>query len=103
MVRLVVCGHRCCCDCGLAVITEAIAGAVLGLLRTVLGFLPDDMIDYPNVFGIGTTFGNMVGPFDSIAPVHEIVDVLDVSLSVVIPALLVFKLTVWLYGKIPMT
>lgn len=82
-------------------ILDLLVGAVFGLLEWVLSLLPTDSIPWPDVTNFGTTVGEMVGPLDAIVPVAETAAVTVLTVTVVAPGVLVFRLTMWLWGKIP--
>lgn len=75
--------------------------AVFELLTLVLSFLPDDTLNYPDVTSFGSVVGGIVGPFDLLFPVSEVAAVTVLSLTVVAPALLTYRLVMWLWKKIP--
>lgn len=73
----------------------------LGFLSTLLGLLPEDGVSWPDGNGLGSWLGEAMGPMDSVMPVAEMVDVTLLTVNVVFPAMVVFRLTMFIYGKIP--
>jgi hypothetical protein len=83
------------------VITEAIIDGALSFLQFLFSAFPDDSLTYPDLAGIGTTMGNMVGPFNTILPASELAETMGLTLTVVVPAMLVYRLSMFVWGKIP--
>ena len=82
-------------------ITEAIIVALLGLVSFVLSLLPDDTLDWPESSGVAAFFGDIAGPFDVWLPVTETVTVTALTITVVLPALLVYRLAMWVWTLLP--
>jgi len=82
-------------------ITEAVIFLLLTFLTFVLGLLPDDTLSWPEAENIGEFFGNAAGPLDVWFPVSELVAVTTLTLTVVLPAMLVYRLAMWLWTLLP--
>jgi len=83
------------------VIVEAVLRLLMGLVGFLLGLLPDDTVTWPEAENIGEFFGDIAGPFDAWLPVSETVAVTALTLTVVLPALLVYRLSMWLWTLLP--
>lgn len=82
-------------------VTELLIELVLGLVAFLLGLFPDDTVDWPDGQGMGQWVGALVGPLDRMLPLAEIVAVLVVTVTVVMPAMLVYRLAMWLWTILP--
>lgn len=82
-------------------ITEAIVSGGLLLLRGLFDLFPDDSLDYPAVDGFGAMLGDLVGPFDALVPLHELADTLAITVTVLLPGMLVYRGIMFVWGKVP--
>jgi len=83
------------------VITEAVIRALLGLVGFLISLLPNDTVSWPEAESIGAFFGDIAGPFDVWLPVSEMVAVTAITLTVVLPVLFVYRLSMWLWTLLP--
>ena len=73
----------------------------LGLVEWFLSLLPDDSIGWPDASSLGTWLGESMGPMNGVLPVTEMVAIYGIMVNVVIPVTIVYRLSLWTYGKIP--
>lgn len=71
------------------------------LVGFVIGLFPDDSITWPDATGFGGYVGNLVGPLNVWLPIAEVVACLALTLTVVLPALLTYRLAMWLWTLLP--
>lgn len=72
-------------------------------VASLLSFLPDDSISWPSTLGIGTTIGEIAGPADPLLPVAEFALFTELTAQTVLPIYLGYRLSFWLYDKLPFT
>lgn len=82
-------------------IFDAVISWALGSVEWLFSLLPVDTIDWPDVTGFGTWAGLKIGTLNPLIPAEEVSAILVLTVGVVVPAVLIFRLTLWLYGKIP--
>lgn len=82
-------------------ITEAVTVALLFVVEFVVGLLPDDPVSWPSAAGLGEDLGAYAGPLNKVLPLVEFVTMVTVTVTVVLPALIVYKTVMWLWGVVP--
>lgn len=82
-------------------IVELLAGIVFGTLAFVIGLLPSDSVPWPDASAIGPWIGGLVGPLDAMLPVAETITVLVITVTIVLPALLVYRVAMWMWTLLP--
>lgn len=82
-------------------ITEAVLFLLLTVVTFLIGLLPADTVSWPEAESVGAFFGDIAGPFDVWLPVSEAVAVTTLTLTIVLPALLVYRLAMWLWTLLP--
>jgi hypothetical protein len=82
-------------------IVELLLVALMGTVEFVLSLLPVDPVTWPEAEAFGVWAGALVGPLNSLLPMAEFVAVLTLTVSVVLPAIIVYRLAMWLWGLLP--
>lgn len=82
-------------------VTELVTTTLLGVVGFIISLLPLDTISWPNAANFGPYVGGLVGPLDSWLPVTETVTVMALTITVVLPALFVYRLSMWLWTLLP--
>lgn len=82
-------------------IPDLLIAGFLGLVAFLIGLLPEDPVTWPDVSGFGSTVGGFVGPLNGTLPIVEFVSMVTITVTVVLPALIVYKTVMWLWGVVP--
>lgn len=82
-------------------ITTAILTAFLGTAEFLIGLFPLDPVEWPEAQRFGIWAGAIVGPLNALLPVAETAAVTALTVTVVLPVLLVYWLAMWLWTLLP--
>jgi len=82
-------------------ITDLIVRGLLALVAFLLALLPDDTVTWPEASSYGSYVGALVGPLDALLPVSEVAAITVLTVTVIMPALLVYRLSMWLWTLLP--
>lgn len=82
-------------------ILDGIFFALGSLMRWVAGLLPVGTLTLPSAADVGTWIGTYGGPFDKVIPLHEAVLFAVILLTVWVPSMVVYTLTLWAYKHLP--
>lgn len=74
---------------------------VFELITFLLSLLPNTTISYPDVEAYGATVGDIVGPLNALLPIAELATVTVLTVTVLAPAVLLFRLIMWLWKLVP--
>lgn len=72
-----------------------------GSVEWLFSLLPEDTIDWPDVEGYGSWAGTKIGTLNPLIPAEELAAIITLTVGVVVPAVLIFRVTLWIYGKLP--
>lgn len=82
-----------------------IVGAILllagWLLETVTSPLPTESLDLPSGSSLASSWGAQVGPINGFVPVDDVFAAIDLTLTLWLPAVLVYLGVNWIYRHIP--
>ena len=82
-------------------VTQLLVDVLLGLVSFLLDLLPDDTVTWPQASSFGMWAGSLVGPLNTWLPLAEFVAVTTITITVVLPALLIYRLAMWLWTLLP--
>lgn len=82
-------------------VVELLLVAVFELITFLFELLPNTTIDYPDVEAYGASVGEIVGPLNAMLPIAEFATVTVLTVTVLAPAVLLFRLIMWLWKLIP--
>lgn len=90
----------------MVVITDALLNVATWLVELITDALPElagstwDTL-MPDFDGWGAYVGDKVGPVNSIIPVVEIFQMLDITFTYVLPSLAAYSVAHWIYSHLP--